>query len=34
MKKKINWSDVQYWIMFITLLVLIGYLIISGRAWT
>jgi len=30
---KINWDNVGYWILFITLLIFIGWLIVTGRAW-
>ncbi len=33
MAKKINWDDVWFWIAFVTLLVFIGYLVFTGRAW-
>ena len=31
--RKINWSNVGYWILFIMLLVFIGWLVATGRAW-
>ena len=30
---KINWSDLGFWILFITLLIFIGWLVVTGRAW-
>jgi len=33
MKKKINWDDVAFWIITITLIIVIGYLFITGRAF-
>jgi len=31
--KKINWDDVAFWIITIVLLIVIGYLLITGKAF-
>ncbi len=30
---KIDWNEVGYWILFMILLIFIGWLIVTGRAW-
>lgn len=32
--KEINWDEVEFWVIIIIILVFMGYLIFSGRAWT
>jgi len=32
-KKKINWDDIGFWIIIIVLLIVMGYLFITGRAF-
>ncbi len=33
MSKKINWDDIAFWILIIVLLIVMGYLLVTGRAF-
>ena len=33
MSKKINWDDIAFWIIIIVLLIVMGYLLITGKAF-
>ena len=33
LEKRLRWNDLAYWIILITLLIFMGWLVITGRAW-
>ncbi len=34
MMVKVNWDEIEFWVIVIIILVFMSYLIFSGRAWT